>query len=504
MGRRHASRASRSTQRQEARTRAGGDGSSTAVERVLVLQRTAGDLADVEQRQRVVFNTDPRTNIPGYNQAPPGINLAGNVLTKTTGPMTGAGATDHHSGAGHATAFQYGPQQNLRKAAWSLVGMQFYEYRQLPAGPWVKLHQQPYTIHPQMAQDASGQWKLRIRKYGPGVDVTAGPTPIYDMVSHLAMGDIAQSRQDQTAEWQAELGTITGLGLGMKTLKTETLKLPKAAKTRASVRYETTVPVAAPAANQPQFYQPSEADLQRVLKEARTGMALVKTVMDGPNPPTRIVFTLAFNTGNVRQQAWWTNENGGTYRVLLRADKILSLRDHILGSVPGQAADAAKAGKKKDKDKTREAVRCYARGSAVHEMGHMLHAKASPDKFLSSNLLAPLAPPQGGVVDPIRTQKEQMATINSQIMAKLGQQNYPGRWAYAITNGNPSEVVAEVFTALLQDPLRQVDQTIPAGLAAVYLVYGGHRSAEIDKKLARIFPGGIPAITRPQDALSLI
>jgi hypothetical protein len=90
-----------------------------------------------------------------------------------------------------------------------------------------------------------------------------------------------------------------------------------------------------------------------------------------------------------------------------------------------------------------------------------------------------------------------MADINTQLMTALNAQGYATRWTYA--QDNPAEVVAEVWTALNHG------RSIPRGLAAVYLAYGGMRTTAIDNKLRKLFPGKVlPVLNEPIDALPFI
>ena len=64
---------------------------------------------------------------------------------------------------------------------------------------------------------------------------------------------------------------------------------------------------------------------------------------------------------------------------------------------------------------------------------------------------------------------------------------------------NPSEVVAEVFTALMNGR-----NNIRRGLAAVYLAYGGMRSSNIDGLLQQIFAGPVPNFATPEATIPVI
>jgi hypothetical protein len=223
--------------------------------------------------------------------------------------------------------------------------------------------------------------------------------------------------------------------------------------------------------------------------------AIIQKALRGPTPPTRFIISMVTMAGaGVQQQAFWTNEMGGTYRVILRADKIMDINQHLKNSIPERESKRgwSKEGK----------IDRYAKAVVTHELGHMLHAFSDPNKFLTAvDTIATLPlPPEPPTTDPLRPQKEKIARINTNVILALNMQPYKDKWGYARNGmkGNPSEVVAEVFTALMHG------RNVPKGLAAVYVAYGGIRSATIDAALKKSFGGEIPTINQPEDAIPII
>ncbi len=81
-------------------------------------------------------------------------------------------------------------------------------------------------------------------------------------------------------------------------------------------------------------------------------------------------------------------------------------------------------------------------------------------------------------------------------MQAIAAKNYKAKWTYA--RANPGEVVPEVFTAIMHG------RKVPKGLAAVYVAYGGARSAKINAALVKSFGGPVPAFNQPEDAIPII
>jgi hypothetical protein len=164
---------------------------------------------------------------------------------------------------------------------------------------------------------------------------------------------------------------------------------------------------------------------------------------------------------------------------------------HILGSQTGEKARKAwtKKGRKE----------IYSKQAMTHESGHLLHGFTNPNMYKigtmsQMNYIA-------DATDPLDVEKAQLSRINTDIMMELNQRPYTAEWNYAKDpmQANPAEVVAEVFTALMNRR-----RNIPRGLAAVYLAYGGMRSPQIDALLTHIFGGNIPTLSQPQYAIPLI
>ncbi len=137
----------------------------------------------------------------------------------------------------------------------------------------------------------------------------------------------------------------------------------------------------------------------------------------------------------------------------------------------------------------------FIKGAVTHEIGHMLHSFADNTKFVTATMM-PTEIPLMNAADPLYPEKVHVATINGQVIQALNAKNYKLKWTYA--RDNPGEVVAEVFTAIMHT------RKIPKGLAAVYVAYGGRRSADIDAALRKAFGGPIPAINQPEDAIAII
>jgi hypothetical protein len=457
------------------------------------------DLTDVDMREHVVFNTNPAVDIPSYPVvAPtiPGMTLVGNDLTKVAGAMhTGAG-TDTHSGAGYGLFFTApGGQPNLRRAAWTLVGTQDYEYRDRGAhGPWTPLHPgQSFTITRTMAMDpGTHEYRLRLTKTGPfGVNVTAGPTPI-PLTSSEAIQDIGAARPDQTALWNALDLNLTNVQehayatiqtvnrnvgafvLPVDEIVTNPRTVPPQSANRALLApIETLIPAE---------YNPVFANAAAALD------VLVHKYMQGmAGMPARVKLIVTKAAG-VRQQACFvTTAAGPELRILFRYGKF--------ATVDPTAKDTSMAGaESKHAFRTFSKNRRWQKATVIHEMGHMLHAFADMPKYQAAtvDMAAAAAAPAN-----IQPQMFKMAQVNDQIIQALAARHYPGRWQYAMSN--PAEVVAEVWTAVMHG------RAVPRGLAAVYLAYGGARNATIDNNLRRKFPHKqLPVLNTPEAAIPYI
>jgi hypothetical protein len=128
-------------------------------------------------------------------------------------------------------------------------------------------------------------------------------------------------------------------------------------------------------------------------------------------------------------------------------------------------------------------------------MGHLLHAHTSLNTYLMSTMM-PAAIPLIPALDPLRAEKIHIAKVNGAVVQALNAKGYKQKWTYAI--GNPGEVVPEVFTAI------RAGRNVPKGLAAVYVAYGGPRSASINAALQTSFGGPIPPIIEPEDCIPII
>jgi hypothetical protein len=445
------------------------------------------DLDDHATREVVTFNHNPVNDIPSYGNVhmrPPGMVLGGNVMEKQIGTMDQPNAWDEHSGAGAGVAFSMGGHPNLTKANWVLVGTQFYDVSTDGGTTWNNLLG-PFTITRTMAQ-VGNRYELTMTKTGPGLNLSVGPTVIYDHLSSDAVAQVAPTLPDQTAGWTMARQAIQNANLQRINIVTDTFGLPPAQQT---VEYEKTHPNN-PAAPGMAVHVLPLASQNMMLTKARQAVAAVRTQM--PNMPARVIVTLVEGSGFVptQQQAFKTNENGGTYRIILRTDKITNTAQHMAGSVPHDIAKGAMTERGK-----RER---YAKAVTTHEMAHMLHAFVSPDKYKVATMS--MMNFQDDPTDALNAEKKSISKINTDVMNALNARPYKSRWGYAQNpmQANPAEVVAEVYGALM------VGKSVPRGLAAVYISYGGMRGGVIDQRLQSIFVGGIPAINNFQNCLSYI
>ncbi len=448
-----------------------------------------GDLDDVLSREVVTFNTDPTTRMPSYAGLPvmdSRYSLAGKVMTKRSGMMRSGSGSDRHSGAGHGPKFTVGGVPNLQKGEWKLVGVQFYEY-QLPGDTtWNRLHTAPFSIWRQMARKGD-VYELTLRKTGPGgVNVSAGPTPI-GFETTEAMAALATQKADQTADWNALKAKLTGGGFTFHQVAQD---VKTVGGTQVTIIYEITAPDNFPPDRlgvRP-LYLVSDKERDVIVKNARAGVdTVIKKALQAGTAPSTIIITISKEG---RQQAFSTNENGHTYRVFLRVGKLLNRSEwgaHLHSSISGREAQRGKTASGK--------TGRFIKGAAVHEIGHMLHAFTSPEKYMAATLMPPVVA-AFPATDPHRPEMVHVAAVNGRVMQALQARDYKLKWSYA--QENPAEVVAEVFNAVMSG------RNVPAGLAAVYLAYGGRRSAEIDKALQKVLGAPLPNFRQPEDAIARI
>lgn len=450
------------------------------------------DLADFQSRERITFNHNPVLDMPCYGGPLPfGMTLVGNVLTKPVGVMSAPGGVDKHSGAGNAPKFTYGGQPNLTRAVWTLIGTQYYQTKQNASAVWVNAAG-PFVITRTMTQ-VGDDFSLTISKTGAGCNVAAGPTPIKPETS-TAIQAAGAARGDQTADWNATRNQLLNANVGankpalnINAIATDVRNNPQGHP--VTVDYEYTSPAVPghafaasyiiPPAWRTTIYQKAREAIRGIIDNALTGAA----------PPTQFIITI-FRCAGVQQQALKTSENGGTFRILLRADKLIDMGQW------GQDVTTSMAGRESqraffDKNKRRR----FAKAVTTHEMGHMLHAHSALNTFLMSTMM-PANIPLIAALDPLRAEKIHICNVNGDVVNALNLKGYKQKWTYAI--GNPGEVVPEVFTAI------QHGRNVPKGLAAVYVAYGGIRGGNIDTALQQSFGGPIPAIPEPEDCIPII
>jgi hypothetical protein len=450
------------------------------------------DLADFQSREVVTFNHNPVLDMPCYGGPLPfGMTLVGNVLTKPVGVMSAPGGVDKHDGAGHGTKFTVGGVANLTRGPWTLVGTQYYQTKQNAAAAWVNAAG-PFTITRTMTQ-VGDDLTLTISKVGVGCNVAAGPTPIKPETS-TAIQAAGAARGDQTADWNATRNQLLNANVPMNKPALNVNAIATDVRNNAqgapvTVDYEYTSPTVAghpfaasytiPVAWRNAIYQKAREAARGIVSNALTGLA----------PPTQFIITI-FRCAGVQQQALKTNENGGTFRILLRADKLMDMGQW------GQDVTTSMAGRESQRthfDKYKR--KRFTKAVTTHEIGHMLHAHSALNSFLMSTMM-PANIPLIGALDPLRAEKIHICNVNGDVVQALNNKGYKQKWTYAI--GNPGEVVPEVFTAI------QHGRNVPKGLAAVYVAYGGIRGGNIDVALQQSFGGPIPPIPEPEDCIPII
>ena len=451
------------------------------------------DLGDFQSREHITFNHDPRVDMPCYNgPLPAGMVLAGNVLTKPVGVMSTGGGVDKHSGAGHGPKFTVGGGiANLTRAPWLLVGTQYYQTKQNAAAVWTNAAG-PFVITRTMAQNGD-DFTLSISKVGPGCIVAAGPTPITPETS-TAFQLAGAARGDQTAEWNATSAQLLNANVAankpalmVNAIATDVRNT--SAGIPVTVDYEYTSPAVGghPFAATYTIPPAWRTTIYKKAREAARG--IIAKVLTGPAPPTQFIITI-FRCAGVQQQALKTNENGGTFRILLRSDKLMDMAQW------GQDVTTSMAGRESRRERFNKGKRKrFAKAVTTHEMGHMLHAHAASNTFAMATMM-PANIPQIPALDPLRAEKIHICNVNGAVIQALNAKGYKQKWTYAI--GNPGEVVPEVFAAI------QAGRNVPKGMAAVYVAYGGMRGGNIDAALRKSLGGPIPTINEPEDCIPII
>jgi hypothetical protein len=234
---------------------------------------------------------------------------------------------------------------------------------------------------------------------------------------------------------------------------------------------------------------------------------VISDMMTAGNPiPNRIQILLS-GLGNPRQQAWYV-EPTPMERVFIILFKKTKMMQHE-GPRSRAGAEAAKGWFKKGKRKR------WQKATAIHEMGHLMHALTTPAKFMNATEsiegVAGRYQRRAAQEEPSRNldqnealaeadpKEVHVARINDRIKRAVLLKYIRAQdvtWMYAADN--PAEIVAEVFSALAHG------RTVPKGLAAVYIAYGGVRSGTIERRLRSIFDGNIPDLTQPEQALPFI
>lgn len=465
-----------------------------------------GDLDDVQTREVIDFGEDPRVKVPGYAvllQMDPKFQLAGNILTKGPDSMQSGRATDKHSGAGYGTKFTLNGIANLQAGDWTLTGAQHYEYKQA-GGAWQPLPG-AFVITRRMAKNVD-HYELTQTKTGPGVNLAAGPANI-NFETRDAMAKLTAARPNQDADWARDSGKLTQAGLVLNYLGVNQQNIGTPPQI-VNVYYREFRPggVVDPTLRGPgggQFVPPGAIEPSELTRLFDQSKQAIETIVakalgaGGHAPPATIEFYFyPEGAGAVRQQSYFTSAGGGSYKVLLKGKDASqpgstgqkgALAGNATTSIAGKVGSGAwtKAGK----------LERFCKATAVHEMGHMLHALNAPEIFLQSTIMpGPGNPIQPN--NPLYPESVHVAQTNASVLAAFNTAiGTKAEWGYA--KANPAEMVCEGFTAIMSG------KSVPKPVAAVYVAYGGPRSTIIDNALRKAFPGKtIPGMNQPEDCIA--
>jgi hypothetical protein len=450
------------------------------------------DLSDFQSREHITFNHNPQIDMPCYNGPLPfGMALAGTVMTKPVGVMSNPGGVDKHSGAGLGPKFTMGGVANLTRGPWTLVGTQWYQTKQNTAAVWTNALG-PFVITRTMAQ-VGDDYTLTISKVGPNCMLAAGPTRITTETS-TAIQLAGAARGDQTADWNAARNQLLNANPAGNKPALQTNAIATDVRNNANgvpvtVDYEYTSPAVGGHPFAASYTIP-QAWRNTIYQQARSAVrGIIDNVLTGAAPPNQFIITI-FRCAGVQQQALKTNENGGTFRILLRADKLMDMGQW------GGDVNTSMAGRESQRGFTDQGKKeRFTKSVTTHEMGHMLHAHSDLNMFLMATMM-PAGIPLIPALDPLRDEKIHICNVNGAVIQALNAKNYKQKWTYAM--GNPGEVVPEVFTAI------QRGRNVPKGLAAVYVAYRGMRGGNIDAALQQSFGGPIPVINEPEDCIPII
>ncbi|WP_271765130.1 eCIS core domain-containing protein [Aquimarina algiphila] len=478
----------------------------------------AGDLNDIRYREIIMFNQDPRAVIPEYPLTP-NMTINNNTLINEFGTMEGEAAQENLLGAGLATSIYVGGRQNLLRTNWTLSGTQYYEYYDpnnnnrlfgyFRNDGWIRLNNEQFTLTRTMIRRQDGKYELAFSKVGPGLNEFVGPTIIseYDG-SDNAFADHGTLRGDQTDIQNGVDRQMQRTNHRYHPIANENYRFNGQ---QVNFRYQMTMP-----------NNNNNRVIQNLLVHIRSGIDMMRPILEEMNPPPPPNFDIIFtDVGSISQQSIFTSQNGGTYTIYLRLDKLQTRSPQLTRSIPGQVSLESSE---------REEMGKWVKATFIHEMAHMLHAFNDRDKFLGSTTLnfagindstvigTRMVDVAQGTNEFQRIQtRRQIALDNEALMNAIRRysrtfksksaykyaiakkiayktsrtthdrkvaaaNNFEFRWAYGA--GNPAEIVAEVFTSLLHN------LPVPEGLAAVYVAYGGLRTPAIDGVLVNSFANG--------------
>ncbi len=310
-----------------------------------------------------------------------------------------------------------------------------------------------------------------------------------------AMRDLSSRgiQQDQSAPWNSARAQMIGAGLKEVPVAAENFPL----ETGRSLIAEY---VELKGESGERLVDPGEFEI--ILGQARAAVRDVVEAVAGVNLPSTITFYLCPRRSGVPQQQAFSA--AGTYRVVLLVKPAKDVFARGIEEAMQGESGASVAGQIAGEASKRERQDVFAKGTVIHEIGHLAHAVGDQSVFMWATAPRGL-PADLGTDDPeekarIEAEFNLVKDENSAVMAALARVigadvSSAKMWSYALNRQNPAEVVAEAFAAMAQG------RPIPKPIAAVYVAYRGPRGGRIDQALADAFGGAIPEISRPRDAI---
>ncbi|MDJ0705896.1 MAG: hypothetical protein QNJ46_21725 [Leptolyngbyaceae cyanobacterium MO_188.B28] len=214
-------------------------------------------------------------------------------------------------------------------------------------------------------------YNLTMRKHGPGVDKTVGPTAIEERNTKQDMQSLYQNRPNQNADWETAKIQIQNANFTWKLIERKVKDV--AGDRQIPINYWKVIPK--PNVNGGKSVL-SNDEIKEMQSSVHSGIKKVLRGVLGKNPliPDRIQ-VLFSGLGNPRQQAWYvepgTNQRG--FIILFKRTKMMAPETSNPQSIAG-----FEGSKKYTNTGKREK---WQEATAIHEMGHMLNLDVQGFEF---------------------------------------------------------------------------------------------------------------------------